>query len=133
MPPGGLVGIQEDPDLHIAKRITDELVRYPAKRDKIMHNRIAHMPPIRTPMFSEKGELLYPEVGSDFSEFAGQYWKQPSIYRNHYRFYGDEGLMVETDKAEDRDAIHELLEQPDEIETGENLIDEEGLFNENEE
>lgn len=131
--PGRIDGITEDPDLHIAKRIADELVRYPARRDEIMNNKIPRMPPIRNPMFSEHGELLFPELAADFTEFATQYWKQPSIYRNHYRFYGDEGLVVESDAAEDRNAINELLE-PENIAAleGEELIDEEGLFNMNE-
>lgn len=129
--PDSIGGITEDPDMHIAKRISDELVRYPAKRDEIMENRIPRMPPIRNPMFSEHGELLFPEVTADFTEFATYYWKQPSIYRNHYRFYGDEGLVVENNAAEDREGIDELME-PENIAIleGEDLINNEGLFNE---
>lgn len=132
--PDSIDGITEDPDMHIAKRISDELVRYPAKRDEIMENKIPRMPPIKNPMFSEHGELLFPELAADFTEFTTHYWKQPSIYRNHYRFYGDEGLVVESDAAEDRDAINELMEPENVADlAGEDLIDDEGLFNLNDE
>lgn len=127
--PEVIYGITEDPDIYIAKKLADELIRYPTKRDEIMQNRVSHMPPIRAPMFSEHGELMFPESWSDFTEFTTHYWKQPSIYKNNFKFYGDEGLVIDTNESEDAAAVEELYNEAENIsEEGEELVNLNGLF-----
>lgn len=129
--PDAIYGITEDPDLHLAKKLADELIRYPIKREEIMNNHVPRMPPIRSPILSEHGELLFPESWADFTEFATHYWKQPSLYKNNYKFYGDEGLVVDVDTAEDAAAVEEMYNGEHAVDVedeSEELVNLNGLF-----